>query len=157
MIKHTGEKPHACAFCPAAFSQKGNLQSHVQRVHSEVSVPPGCRHVAGGLGWSGEVLTGVQTSGCTGAPGVKSEPEELYLLNVDKGFVRSKPCLKKYVRAGSVMSDSLRPHGLWPARLLTWDSPDQSTGVGCHALLQRIFPIQGLNPLLRHCRWILYH
>lgn len=37
MVKHTGEKPHACAFCPAAFSQKGNLQSHVQRVHSEVS------------------------------------------------------------------------------------------------------------------------
>lgn len=37
MIKHTGEKPHACAFCPAAFSQKGNLQSHIQRVHSEVN------------------------------------------------------------------------------------------------------------------------
>ena len=66
-------------------------------------------------------------TGCTGAPRVKSEPEELYLLNVDKGFVRSKPCLKKYVRAGSVMSDSLRPHGLWPARLPTWDSPGQST------------------------------
>nr|XP_026269920.1 zinc finger protein 236 isoform X1 [Urocitellus parryii] len=40
MIKHTGEKPHACAFCPAAFSQKGNLQSHVQRVHSEVKSGP---------------------------------------------------------------------------------------------------------------------
>uniref|UniRef100_A0ACB8FD43 Uncharacterized protein n=1 Tax=Sphaerodactylus townsendi TaxID=933632 RepID=A0ACB8FD43_9SAUR len=40
MIKHTGEKPHACAFCPAAFSQKGNLQSHIQRVHSEVKNGP---------------------------------------------------------------------------------------------------------------------
>ena len=27
----------------------------------------------------------------------------------------------------------------------------------CHFLLQRIFPIQGLNPHLLHCRWTLYH
>ena len=37
------------------------------------------------------------------------------------------------------------------------DSPGKSTGVGCHALLQRIFPTQGSNPGLPHCRWILYH
>ena len=37
------------------------------------------------------------------------------------------------------------------------DSPGQNTGVGCHALLHRIFPTQGLNPGLMHCRWILYH
>ena len=36
------------------------------------------------------------------------------------------------------------PHGLYPARLLCpWDSPDKSTRVGCHALLQGIFPTQG--------------
>ena len=29
-----------------------------------------------------------------------------------------------------------------------WDSPGKNTGVGCHALLQRIFPTQGLNPSL---------
>ena len=28
--------------------------------------------------------------------------------------------------------------------------------MGCHALLQGIFPIQGSNPGLLHCRWILY-
>ena len=28
------------------------------------------------------------------------------------------------------------------------DSPGKNTGVGCHPLLQRIFPIQGSNPLL---------
>ena len=28
--------------------------------------------------------------------------------------------------------------------------------MGCHALLQGIFPTQGLNPDLPHCRWILY-
>ena len=34
----------------------------------------------------------------------------------------------------SVISDSLRPHGLWSTRLLCpWDSPGKNTGVGCHA------------------------
>ena len=32
----------------------------------------------------------------------------------------------------------------------------KNTGVGCHALLQGIFPTQGSNPGLLHCRWILY-
>ena len=35
------------------------------------------------------------------------------------------------------------------------DSPGKNTGVGCHALLQGIFPPQGLNPGLPHYR-ILY-
>ena len=41
----------------------------------------------------------------------------------------------------------LLPYGLWLARLLSpWDSPGKYIGVGCHVLLQRIFPTQGLNP-----------
>ena len=58
----------------------------------------------------------------------------------------------------SVMSDSYGPmdcsllgssvHG---------DSPGKNTGLGCHALLQGIFPTQGLNPDLWPCRQILYH
>ena len=44
-----------------------------------------------------------------------------------------------------------------PARLLCpWDSPGKNTGVGCHALLQGIFPTQGSNPDLPHYRQILY-
>ena len=35
-------------------------------------------------------------------------------------------------------------------------SPGKNTGVSCHALLQGIFPTQGSNPGLPHCRWILY-
>ena len=36
----------------------------------------------------------------------------------------------------SVMSDSWRPHGLRPTRLLRpWDFPGKSAGVGCHRLL----------------------
>ena len=49
----------------------------------------------------------------------------------------------------SVMSNSLRPHGLSPIRLLCpWDSPGKNTGVGCHFLLQGIFQTQELNPCL---------
>ena len=44
------------------------------------------------------------------------------------------------------------------ARLLcSWNSPDKNTGEGCHSLLQGIFPTQGLNLNLLHCRQILYH
>ena len=49
------------------------------------------------------------------------------------------------------MSDSLQPHGLWPARLLCpWNFPDKNTGVGCHFLLQGIIPDQGSNLCLLH-------
>ena len=51
----------------------------------------------------------------------------------------------------SVVSDSLWPHGLYSP----WNSPGQNTGVGSHFLLQGIFPTQGLNPGLLHCRRIL--
>ena len=37
------------------------------------------------------------------------------------------------------------------------DSPGKNTGMGCHAFLQEIFPTQGPNPGLPHCRRILYH
>ena len=50
------------------------------------------------------------------------------------------------------MSNSLRPHGLYSP----WNSPGQNTGVGSRSLLQGIFPTQGSNPGLLHCRQILY-
>ena len=56
----------------------------------------------------------------------------------------------------SAMSDSLQAHGLQPATLLCpWNSPGKNTGMGCHFLLQGIFPTQGLNPGLLCCRQIL--
>ena len=56
------------------------------------------------------------------------------------------------------MSDSLQPHGLQPTRLLCpWDFPGKNTGLGCHFLLQKIFPVLGLNPCLPCCRQTLYY
>ena len=52
--------------------------------------------------------------------------------------VRACPC--------SVTSDSLRPYGLQPTRLLCpWNVPGKHIGVGCHVLLQGIFLTQRLN------------
>ena len=54
--------------------------------------------------------------------------------------------------SSSVLSDSLRPHGLSPpppGSSVHGDSPGKNSGVGCHALLQGIFPTQGWNPHLR--------
>ena len=44
-----------------------------------------------------------------------------------------------------------------PGSSVYGDSPGKNTRMGCHALLQGIFPTQGWNPGLLHCRWILYH
>ena len=59
------------------------------------------------------------------------------------------------LRASSVLSESLRPCGLRPSRLLCpWDSPGKNTGVGRQALLQGIFPSQASNPgLSRLSHW----
>ena len=49
-------------------------------------------------------------------------------------------------QAASVMFHSVQSHGLQPTRLFCpWDSPGRNTGVGCHALLQGIFPTQWSN------------
>ena len=52
----------------------------------------------------------------------------------------------------SVVSESLWPHG----RYSPWNSPGQNTGVGSCFLFHGIFPTQGLNSGLLHCRQILY-
>ena len=57
---------------------------------------------------------------------------------------------KVKVKVNSVVSSSLRPHGLY--------NPENSPGqnMGSLSLLQGIFPTQGLNPDLPYCRQILY-
>ena len=44
-----------------------------------------------------------------------------------------------------------------PGSSVHGNSPGKNSGVGCHFLLQGIFPTQGLNPGLPNCRQILYH
>ena len=75
--------------------------------------------------------------------------ERTHMLQLRNIFFK---LLKVKSESCSVVSDSLRPHGLYSP----WNSLGQNTGVGSLSLLQGIFPTQGSNPGLLHCRWILY-
>ena len=59
---------------------------------------------------------------------------------------------KSEVEVAQSYLDCLRSHGLYSP----WTSPGQNTEGGSFSLLQGIFPTQGLNPGLPHCKWILY-
>ena len=83
------------------------------------------------------------------------------LMSINIKHAVISPVLNIYVCVcvtWSVVFDSLQPHGLQSTRLLCpWNSPGKNTGMGCHSLLQGIFPTQGTNPHLLFCRQILYH
>ena len=70
-----------------------------------------------------------------------------YRQRDDERFYFLLPCERR-----SVVSNSLRPHGLYSP----WNSPGQNTGVGSLSLHQGVFPTQGSNPGLPHCRKVLY-
>ena len=56
---------------------------------------------------------------------------------------------EKWKWSRSVVSDSQRPHGLQPTRLLhPWDFPGKSTGVGCHCLANRGWKVEALTDFL---------
>ena len=84
-----------------------------------------------------------------GALTTAAQPTGLPAAPVTSASVRVRP---------SVMSNSLRPHGQKSRAplLCPWDSLGKNTRVGCHSLLQGIFPTQGSNQCLLHFRQILY-
>ena len=62
--------------------------------------------------------------------------------------------VSEWVLSHSVVSDSLQPRGSQLSRLLcSWDFPSKNPRVGCHFLLQGIFPTRGSNPCLLHLHW----
>ena len=76
-----------------------------------------------------------------------------YLPGPHMYFSLRFPCRrKKEGESCSVVPNSLWPHGLYSP----WNPSCQDTGVGSLSLLQGIFPTQGSNPGLPHCRQILY-
>ena len=94
-------------------------------------------------------VTGITLFGCASSRGNLSQR-----VTVHQGLCCSFAHM--CMLSCSVVSDSLQPHGLYPTRLLCpWNSPDNNTGVCCHPLLQGIFPTQGWNLGLLHCRQIL--
>ena len=83
---------------------------------------------------------------------VKWNPDKDY--ENDGEEKHNKNCLTYYLLllfSCQIVSSSLRSRRLLPARLLCpWDFPGKNTEVGCHFLLQGIFPTQRLKPHLLH-------
>ena len=75
-------------------------------------------------------------------------------LKQNEQIVVQRPCAVMYLFTQSYSCDPMDCSP--PGSSVTGDSPGKKTGVGCHALLQGIFPTQGSKPGLSHCRWILY-
>ena len=65
--------------------------------------------------------------------------------------------MKVKVKSLSRVLHSATPWTVAYQLLHAWDFPGKNTGVGYHFLLPEIFPTQGLNPGLPHCRQTLYH
>ena len=87
---------------------------------------------------------------------------ELYTLSI--GYYSKS---KEYLKVVKVLPDPFSQYTFEDKRIsqkvlkekhvLKQDtSPGQNTGVGSLSLLQGIFPTQGSNPGLPHCRWIPY-
>ena len=79
----------------------------------------------------------------------KQKKRLISVLSISQGGTVHCLCV---CRSHSVASDSLRLHGLYSP----WNSPGQNIGVSSISLLQGIFPNQGSNPSLPHCRQFLY-
>ena len=123
---------------------------------------------AEGLLWIARKMTGpgmeeVDGPGMNG-PRCRREPGPA--LHYRHHLVDRKECKRFHYnvmlvlyQVASVVSDSLQPYGLWPARHLhPWDFPGKNTAVSHHALLQGTFPTLGSNPrllLLLRCRRVL--
>ena len=75
------------------------------------------------------------------------------IIDKEGYYIIIKGLIHQVSESCSVVSNSLRSHGLYSSR----NSPGQNTGVGRFSLLQGIFPTQGSNPGFLHCRQILYH
>jgi hypothetical protein len=122
----------------------------------------GARWVTVGCGKESDTAEATQYTICPqeAEPGLKLKPDWnrcmpfwLHPSLLPRDSVNTYECVCVKRSAGwSVMSNSLRPHGLYSP----WNSPGQNTGVGSLYLLQGIFPTQGSNPALPHCKWILY-
>ena len=79
---------------------------------------------------------GIRYAHCCG-DGIASRSSQLKEQGNICGYTNLCIC-----ESGSVMSNSLQPHGLYSP----WSSPGQNTEVGSHSLLQGFFSTQGLYP-----------
>ena len=86
----------------------------------------------------------------------ESKSQDTWISLKGKCWLRGITIIIKLIsksESHSIVSDSLGPYGLHSP----WNSPGQNTGMGSYSLPKGIFPTQGSNPGLSHCRRLLYH
>ena len=93
------------------------------------------------IGWHIEfsILTASLFRNWNSPAGIPSPPLAVFIVMLPKSHLTSYSSISGswwVMSALWFVSNSLRPHGLQPTRLLCpWDFPGKSTGVGCHHLL----------------------
>ena len=97
----------------------------------------------------GEKLSPAENLGLLYIRGTQTEREREQFSQAFKGFPLHAKSLHSCLTLCNPMDCSL------PGSSVHGDSPGMNTGVGCHALFQGIFPTQGSNPGLLHCRQTL--
>ena len=81
------------------------------------------------------------------------EPGELPSMGSHRVRHNSNDLPAAAVAAAAAAVMDCRP----PGSSVPWGSPGKNSGVGCHILLQEMFPYQGSHPQLCIGRHILYH
>ena len=76
-------------------------------------------------------------------------------------MIKNLPAMPETLVVSLGWEDLLKKEMATHSSMLAWEipwteEPGKNAGVGCHVLLQGIFPNQGSNPGLPRCRWILY-
>ena len=94
---------------------------------------------------------GISSSQCFHGNMLSSEMRNRHLV---QGLTAAEHGLAKSLQSCLTFWD---PMDIARHASLSMRFPGKNTGVGCHVVLQGIFPTQGLNPDLPHCGWILYH
>ena len=89
----------------------------------------------------------------TGSKSEKNYVKDVYCHPDYLSYMQTFAAATKLLQSCPTLCDPIDSTGLpYP-----WDSPGKNTGVGCHFLLQEIFPNQGSSPGLPHCGQMLYH
>ena len=137
---------------PASCPQSSALTHVVPRPHLAAHMAASCSHRCRGRGWG------------WGGGLAPPNPEMLLRREIVSGIRRKGSSFGANYLGGSVSLSVMllllsrfscvqlcRP----PGSSVHGDSAGKNTGVGCHALLQGIFPIQGSNPGLQHYKRLL--
>ena len=129
-----------------SFAVQGTLKSLLQHHNLKASILCNSKvHIVKAM------VFPVVTYGCEGWTIKKAECQKLDAPDA-KSWLIGKDSDAGQWKWKSVSHVSLWPHGLYSL----WNSLGQNTRVDSLSLLQEIFPTQGSNPGLPHCKWILY-